>query len=372
MKYALVVTAFGLVVGLTLGFAQTSLAEDVSREPSAASEAKPSAASEAKSAAAAAPAPAVNLDDVIGAALNKVISKIETTKGRVAVMDFPALDGRPTGLSSYISNKAGNKLIEAGRQVVDRATLEKVISEQKLQQNSLMDAATAAKIGKLAGAGVFIIGNYTTLSSKFVLTVRALAVESGQFIPGAVAEETVRPVPNEMTSEILELASGSALKPTNVDLTGGGSSGGGAKQPSDEEKEAMKNEIAFDKKVCAMINQNVRFAGIVKAAYDTGFMGLEELQSLNMNASPTDETGESKVCGCTIGDWVIATDNCGWNADYAGQAIKGKQTIHVIEAWAYRGPDNLPGLESCAPKKGWFNERRGSSGGGSAKGKKRK
>ena len=121
----------------------------------------------------------MGLDEVIQKALKVVIDRSAAAKGRVAVMDFPSLEEQKvTALSAYIANKAGNRLIEAGRQVVDRAAIEKIISEQKLQQNALMDASTAAKVGRLAGAGVFIVGNYSILRKKFVLTVRALSVET--------------------------------------------------------------------------------------------------------------------------------------------------------------------------------------------------
>ena len=52
------------------------------------------------------PAPVVasiSIDDVINNSLSKVIAKISGTAGKVAVMDFPGLDGKSTGLSAYIA-----------------------------------------------------------------------------------------------------------------------------------------------------------------------------------------------------------------------------------------------------------------------------
>lgn len=300
----------------------------------------------------------VDLDGVIKNALTNVVGKIEATKGRVAVMDFPSLDGKTTGLSSYISNKAANKLIEVGRQVVDRATLEKVISEQKLQQNALMDAGTAAKVGKLAGAGVFIIGNYTQMSSKFVLTVRALSVESGQFIPGAVSEETIKPVPTEMVAEINELTGVAVSAAKTADLSGGSDSSTSTAEPAGPSAE----EQEFNKDVCKIINKGIDLNKIYGIAVKSGLLERPDDKAESLSDCK-DSSGETGGACLHIGSWSFTTNGYfGMSGSDIAKAIKGKapDRARETELWLYSGAD-FPGLAVCAPNGSEWNEKRGSA-----------
>lgn len=302
-----------------------------------------------------------NLDDTISKSLKLVIEKSASAKGRVAVMDFPSLDGKTTGLSSYISNRAGNKLIEAGRQVVDRAALESIITEQKLQQNSLMDAATAAKIGKLAGAGVFIIGSYTMMSTKFVLTVRALSVETGQFIPGAVAEEIVKPVPADMLTEINELIHISGGKTSSPDLSSSPAEQSVVTMTAEREAE-LKAEVEFMIAVCRIVKKGLDFGKIIKLAFEHGQLTRESDGAIPYLSGCEDSLGEhSGGYNCsTISSWTF-TINSYVNSDETAKAIKGKPISSKIQRWTYNGPTELPGLDQCAPNGSQWNDSRGAA-----------
>lgn len=297
----------------------------------------------------------LDLDQVIQKALKVVIERSTAAKGRVAVMDFPSLEEQNmTALSAYVANKAGNRLIEAGRQVVDRAAVEKIISEQKLQQNALMDASTAAKVGRLAGAGVFIVGNYSILRKKFVLTVRALSVETGQFI--AAAEETV-PFHEDLLSEVTELHKRALVASGPASLDSGGSDGAATSAPS-------KKEIEFDTKICATINKGISFGKIVKIAYDTEMIDIDTISEDGLKGvTATDSTGEEKSPAYTFGQWTFTTDNWAFPRSSIGEAIKGKFGTYIVTgAWMYNGSNAVPGLDQCNPKPGWWTERRASGG----------
>jgi hypothetical protein len=300
----------------------------------------------------------ISLDDVINKSLLKIIDKIKDTKGKVAVMDFPGLDGNSTGLSSYIANKAGNKLIEASRQVVDRSTLEKVISEQKLQQNALMDAATAAKVGKLAGAGVFIVGNYTKTESRFVLTVRALSVELGQFIPGAVSEETVKPLTAEFNKDLAEFIKIRVANNNQIDLNG--ASQNATESNPAEDPGILKKEIEFDTKVCKMIDIKSGIGKIYKLAQQLHYMELDDLLSINGDEEAADSTGEKRYA-VKIGNWMLANDGGTIGPEAKAQFIKGQDWADrgKILAWTYSGAHKIAGIEKCSPNVSWWTTKRG-------------
>jgi|GEM_PF-3814160 len=122
------------------------------------------------------------LDESLNRALATLSQAVIGKPGKIAVLDFPSLEGKLTGLSTFITNRSINVWINQGREIVDRAALNHILTEQKLQQSALMDAATAVKVGKLAGAKYFLVGNYARLPRNLNLTLRILSVETGQFV----------------------------------------------------------------------------------------------------------------------------------------------------------------------------------------------
>jgi hypothetical protein len=219
-----------------------------------------------------------------------------------------------------------------------------------------MDAATAAKVGKLAGAGVFIIGNYTKTDSRFVLTIRALSVELGQFIPGAVAEETVKPISKEFLDDLNEFLKVEVTTHNTINLGDTGVV---------QEKELIsvvdplfeKKEIEFDTKICKTINAGIPVNKIYTTALKIKYLTVDDLRE-NLGMDYKDLTGEQKTNSYQIGNWVIYADG-NWMNNEIGEFIKGKANHYKITAWVYTGIHKIPGLEKCSPNVGWWTEVRG-------------
>jgi len=68
--------------------------------------------------------------------------------------------------------------------IIDRANLDKVFSELKLQQSGQVDERTIVKIGKLAGVQMVVFGQYRGDNA----TVRAIDVKSGKYLVYRVAK----------------------------------------------------------------------------------------------------------------------------------------------------------------------------------------
>jgi len=67
-------------------------------------------------------------------------------------------------------------------QLVERDRLEEVLVELKLGQSGKIDAATAAKAGKLLGARYMILGGYFDLQGTLRVDARVVEVETGKVI----------------------------------------------------------------------------------------------------------------------------------------------------------------------------------------------
>lgn len=66
--------------------------------------------------------------------------------------------------------------------VVDRDGIESMLGEQNLARDGRVDAATAARIGKLVGARYMIMGSFVDLYGRFRMDARIVNVETSEII----------------------------------------------------------------------------------------------------------------------------------------------------------------------------------------------
>src|SRR5688572_8323524 len=96
------------------------------------------------------------------------------TKKRVAVFDFDnaAVQGgmtpiffqtaAPANLGKAVANLVVSRLVKDGAvTVIERAELEKLLAEQNLSNSDRTDPLTAAKLGRILGVDVIILGSIT-------------------------------------------------------------------------------------------------------------------------------------------------------------------------------------------------------------------
>jgi len=75
-------------------------------------------------------------------------------------------------------------------QLVERDRLEQILGELKLGQSGKIDAATAARAGKLLGARYMVVGGYFDIKSRLRVDARVIEVETGKVVQsvGATGE----------------------------------------------------------------------------------------------------------------------------------------------------------------------------------------
>ncbi len=90
--------------------------------------------------------------------------------------NFEALKrGIPAMLASELANNPNVRL-------VDREQIQRLLEEQNLGKEGRVDAATAAKIGKLVGARYMIAGTFTDFYGRFRVDARIINVETSEII----------------------------------------------------------------------------------------------------------------------------------------------------------------------------------------------
>ena len=90
--------------------------------------------------------------------------------------DFDALERGIAGM--MISELSAN----AAARVVERAEIQKLLDEQNLGAQGRVDAATAAKIGKLVGARYMVLGTFVDFYGDFRVDVRLINTETSEVV----------------------------------------------------------------------------------------------------------------------------------------------------------------------------------------------
>jgi hypothetical protein len=99
----------------------------------------------------------------------------------VAVLDFEceiegsqALGAQLGGsLAAYLSQ-------EADLLTVERAELDKLLSEQELGRSGLVDPSTAAAVGRLSGAKVLVTGRVSVVGDEFLVVTKVIGTETSR------------------------------------------------------------------------------------------------------------------------------------------------------------------------------------------------
>lgn len=135
---------------------------------------------------AAAPAGAKEIEKI-----SKKLSRGLKEGSRLAVLEFPYTDGKASQGPAVIQERLTTALA-ANRKIslIERAMLEKVMIELKLQSSGAIDEATAKKLGKLLGADAIVTGTLNDVK-KGRTEINARVVDAGTAKILTAASETV-------------------------------------------------------------------------------------------------------------------------------------------------------------------------------------
>jgi TolB-like protein len=112
-------------------------------------------------------------------------------KPRVAVMDFtsPGVPADLAALGYGLQSMITTDLAQVSTLVVvERARLQEVQKELRLSHSKSVDPATAARLGKLAGATHLVVGTFAVVAKQMRLDGRLVDVANGKVVVAASAE----------------------------------------------------------------------------------------------------------------------------------------------------------------------------------------
>lgn len=115
-----------------------------------------------------------------------------TAKDKKISMAFVALtsDAQNKLVENYVTDALTQAVFEGGNvRIIERANLEKILSEQKFQSSGLVDDNSAKAIGKIAGVDYVCYGDMKDIGEEITVNARIVDVESGEVL--AISRTTV-------------------------------------------------------------------------------------------------------------------------------------------------------------------------------------
>jgi TolB-like protein len=128
----------------------------------------------------------------------------------VAVLAFDNASGRaeyePLGKGLAAMTITDLSAVEDIR-LVEREHLQSLTAEMDLQRTAYFDAATAARVGRMAGAEYVVVGALAALQPRIRLDARVVRVETGEIVKTAQAsgsEKRIFEVQEKLSDELID------------------------------------------------------------------------------------------------------------------------------------------------------------------------
>jgi TolB-like protein len=119
----------------------------------------------------------VNLNHL---AHNMVKDLREQNSNKIAILEFPDLRGNNTFFGKYVAEELTVRLFSTRRfEIVERQLLDHVLQEQNLGASGLIDAGSAAQIGKILGVDAIVTGTITDLGKNVRINARIIDAQTG-------------------------------------------------------------------------------------------------------------------------------------------------------------------------------------------------
>lgn len=141
----------------------------------------------------------------------------EFKKTKIAVLDFELRGDSFTtkDLGGIVAEWFTTTLVKDGRfEVVERALLQKIVTEQKLGMTGLIDENSSAELGKILGVKTIITGSVLQMDQTIDVNARIINVKSGSI----VAAENIRSTSTGNLKSVIEQLTSQIMK--NFPLTG--------------------------------------------------------------------------------------------------------------------------------------------------------
>src|SRR5437867_9203490 len=117
---------------------------------------------------------------------------------RVAVTDFPDLQGVTSNLGRYVAERLTTRLSAQTEKfrVIERRRLGQVLGELNFSMSDLVDPSKAKQLGRMLGVEAIVVGTVSDLGNSVDIDARIIEIETNNILRGMTVgiskDETVR------------------------------------------------------------------------------------------------------------------------------------------------------------------------------------
>lgn len=133
---------------------------------------------------------ATKLGNLADSLIKVYASKAATSKATLAIFPFNCdekLDKRRVGFAA--SEVMSHRFVSSQAfTVVERAELNRLLTEQKLQSSGAVESETAVRLGKILGANVILVGNIQKVGGKYQINARLVNAETAEVLSSGYEE----------------------------------------------------------------------------------------------------------------------------------------------------------------------------------------
>jgi TolB-like protein len=135
-------------------------------------------------------------------------------KSTVAVLDFESI-GAEEHLGKAVAEIIRTELVGTeDYQVVERAQINRALSEQALQKSGLIDDKSAVQLGKIIGADLIVIGSVVKIGTAYTINSRMIDVKTGEAKLGRNVTGNDLNLLTSLSQELIQNLFGGTVKPT--------------------------------------------------------------------------------------------------------------------------------------------------------------
>lgn len=122
---------------------------------------------------------------------------------RVAVTDFPDLQGVTSDLGRYIAERLTTRLSAQPQKfrMIERRRLGLVLGELKFSMTDLVDPKKAKELGRMLGVEGLVVGSVSDLGNQVDVDARIIEIETNNILPGVTASLSKDQVVTKLITE---------------------------------------------------------------------------------------------------------------------------------------------------------------------------
>jgi len=181
------------------------------------------------------PAIAADLREAVEQLSGELAKRVQGKQVRVAVTDFPDLQGVTSDLGRYIAERLTTRLSQTPNfLVIERRRLGQVLGELKFSMSDLVDPTKARQLGNMLGVEALVVGSVSDLGNQVDVDARIIDIETNRMLPGA----TVTVSRDQVVSDLIQRGREQAVE------KGSGPSQSASEPPS--QTQTPKRQVVLD------------------------------------------------------------------------------------------------------------------------------